>query len=171
MDQSHTVFVYGTLKRNQPNHHYLTNAQFVTEATCFQNFPLVIASKYNIPFAIAKPGAGHVNRTIRFFSLLVWSVSNLCFLQRIKGELFTVDQETLAKLDKLENHPTLYVRQVQSFETADGKIVEAWIYLLQEYKPEMLELAFYESYLSEGQHGKQYVARYSQESELKPANI
>lgn len=84
-------------------------------------------------------------------------------MQRIKGELFTVDEETLAKLDELENHPTLYVRQLQSFETTDGKIVEAWVYLLQEYKPEMLELEFFESYFSEGKHGKQYVARYNRD--------
>ncbi|KAK4036250.1 putative gamma-glutamylcyclotransferase CG2811 [Daphnia magna] len=147
MDQSYTVFVYGTLKRNQPNHHYLSSAKFITEATCFEKFPLVIASKYNIPFAINKPGSGF----------------------RIKGELFTVDEETLAKLDELENHPTLYVRQLQSFETTDGKIVEAWVYLLQEYKPEMLELEFFESYFSEGKHGKQYVA--SDDDLTKPEDI
>jgi gamma-glutamylcyclotransferase (GGCT)/AIG2-like uncharacterized protein YtfP len=61
MEQSsYTVFVYGTLKRNQPNHHYLSTAEFITEATCCQKFPLVIASKYNIPFAIEKPGIGYV---------------------------------------------------------------------------------------------------------------
>ncbi len=86
--------------------------------------------------------------------------------------MFSIDQQTLAKLDELENHPTLYERQVHSFETtADGKMIEAWIYLLREYKPEMLELEFYESYSSEGSHGKQYVPRYSQDTELKPANI
>ena len=67
MDQSSfTVFVYGTLKRNQPNHHYLSTAEFITEATCCQKFPLVIASKYNIPFAIDKPGIGHVNKSVLF---------------------------------------------------------------------------------------------------------
>jgi gamma-glutamylaminecyclotransferase len=92
-------------------------------------------------------------------------------VQRIKGEVFSVDKETLAKLDELENHPILYERQVHSFEKTDGKSIEAWIYLLREYKPEMLELEFYESYSSEGSHGKQYVPRYSRDTELKPANI
>ncbi len=95
----------------------------------------------------------------------------MAFIQRIKGELFSVDDATLAKLDELENHPTLYVRQVHSFEAADGKIIEAWIYLLREYKPEMLELEFYESYSSEGSHGKRYVSRYIRDTEIKPSNI
>ena len=95
----------------------------------------------------------------------------IAFIQRITGEVFSVDHETLAKLDELENHPTLYVRQVHSFEAANGNIIEAWIYLLREYKPEMLELEFYESYSSEGSHGKHYVSRYLRDTDLKPANI
>ena len=85
--------------------------------------------------------------------------------------MFSVDKETLTKLDELENHPTLYERQVHSFETAEGQSIEAWIYLLREYKPEMLELEYYESYSSEGSHGKQYVPRYSRSTNLQPANI
>lgn len=38
--------------------------------------------------------------------------------------------------------------------------VECWVYLLFNFKPFMLELPFLTSYLSEGDHGKHYVARY-----------
>lgn len=74
-------------------------------------------------------------------------------------------------MDELENHPVLYVRQVQRFEIADGRIAEAWVYLLKQYKPEMLELEFYESYESEGIHGKKYVARYLRDQSINPSNI
>lgn len=77
----------------------------------------------------------------------------------------------MVKLDELENHPTLYVRQVQKFETTEGTAIEAWIYLLKQYKPEMLDLEFYESYDSEGSHGKQYVPRYARDEALKADNI
>lgn len=61
----HHVFVYGTLKKGEPNEYWLTNtsngyALFVGEADTTVEYPLVIASKYNIPFLIDKPGTGQV---------------------------------------------------------------------------------------------------------------
>ena len=67
MDEEYLVFVYGTLKRNQPNHHYLSTSEFTAEAKSIEQFPLVIASKYNIPFCIEKPGTGHVSNATIFF--------------------------------------------------------------------------------------------------------
>nr|CAG4649501.1 EOG090X09KD [Scapholeberis mucronata]SVE93740.1 EOG090X09KD [Scapholeberis mucronata] len=121
---------------NQPNSHFMETAEFLSEAKTCEKFPLVIASKYNIPFAIDKEGTGF----------------------QIKGEIFRIDGATLVKLDELENHPVLYTRQVRRFTLADGSSIEAWVYLLKQYKPEMLELEFLESYDSEGSHGKKYVA-------------
>ena len=60
MNQTYLIFVYGTLKRNEPNHHYLQDSEFIMEATSCEQFPLVIASQYNIPFAVDKPGLGYV---------------------------------------------------------------------------------------------------------------
>ena len=62
----HRVFVYGTLKRNEPNHHWLTdkengNGTFVGSATTVEKFPLVISSRYNIPYVIDAQGQGMVN--------------------------------------------------------------------------------------------------------------
>lgn len=55
------VFVYGTLKRREPNHHWLTNesngiAKFVSTGQTTQSYPLIIATKYNIPFLLDCPG-------------------------------------------------------------------------------------------------------------------
>ncbi len=68
------VFVYGTLKKGEPNHHWLTNqdhgsAKFVGAGTTKELYPLVIASKYNIPFLLDKPGTGKVS---------VLKIHNIC---------------------------------------------------------------------------------------------
>ena len=58
MEDGFLVFVYGTLKRDEPNHHYMEKAEFLFKATTSERWPLVISSKYNIPFALYKPGFG-----------------------------------------------------------------------------------------------------------------
>ena len=65
----HKVFVYGTLKRNEPNHHWITDkengmANFMGVGTTVAKFPMVIASRYNIPYIINAEGQGHVRKHI-----------------------------------------------------------------------------------------------------------
>lgn len=60
------VFVYGTLKKGEPNHHWLEDVQkgrhtFVSEGQTLTEYPLVVATKYNIPFLLDAPGMGHVS--------------------------------------------------------------------------------------------------------------
>lgn len=60
------VFVYGTLKRNQPNNYHLNDSKngcavFKSTASTIQKYPLVISTKYNIPFLLLKEGIGHVS--------------------------------------------------------------------------------------------------------------
>ncbi len=60
------AFVYGTLKRGEPNHGWMVQpgkglVQFVSEGTMESRYPLVIASKYNIPFLLDVPGKGKVS--------------------------------------------------------------------------------------------------------------
>ena len=65
----YSVFVYGTLKKSEPNY-YLMNEK--TEGLCIYKghaktvdiYPLVIASRYNIPYILVHAeGKGHVSRT------------------------------------------------------------------------------------------------------------
>lgn len=61
---NHKVFVYGTLKKNEPNHHWLTNKEngesiFHAYGATVTKYPLIIATKYNIPFLLKDPGNGH----------------------------------------------------------------------------------------------------------------
>lgn len=84
----HRIFVYGTLKVGEPNAHLMTDstlgkAILVGKATTVRKFPLLIASRYNVPYLLHKPGTGH----------------------RIHGEVYDVDDKLLEFLDKFENHP------------------------------------------------------------------
>merc|ERR1711892_511917 len=90
------VFVYGTLKKGEPNHHWLSSIengfqQFHGQALTVNLFPLVIASRYNIPYLMDKAGIGN----------------------KIMGEIYEVDEKMLEKLDELEDHPRYYERRVE----------------------------------------------------------
>lgn len=88
------MFVYGTLKRNQPNHKLLTdhtngNATFLIDGNTIDRYPLLIGTRYNIPFLLNVNGTGN----------------------RINGEIYNVDENMLRRLDELEGHPHYYLRQ------------------------------------------------------------
>ena len=61
---NHTVFVYGTLKRGQPNHKLISDGlaagdcALVGVGATADRFPLVVASRYNIPFLLDARGKG-----------------------------------------------------------------------------------------------------------------
>ncbi|XP_031625492.1 putative gamma-glutamylcyclotransferase CG2811 [Contarinia nasturtii] len=117
------VFVYGTLKKGEPNHHWLTNkdngfARFECKGTTEKKFPLLIATKYNIPFLLDNaPDTGH----------------NIC------GEVYSVDETMFKNLDELEDYPELYDRNVFNVNGLDGNSHQCWIYLLKKYPDEFLK--------------------------------
>ena len=64
--QRYLMFVYGTLKRGQPNNHFLNNpesghAEFLCSGHTTAQYPLVIAGKYNIPYLLYIRGQGYVS--------------------------------------------------------------------------------------------------------------
>lgn len=88
------VFVYGTLKLNQPNYHKLLDnangeANLVKNGITNDKYPLVIGTRYNIPFLVDLPDVGH----------------------NVKGEIYAVDEKMLATLDEFEGHPHYYLRK------------------------------------------------------------
>ncbi|KAK6642634.1 hypothetical protein RUM43_004136 [Polyplax serrata] len=146
--KKHLVFVYGTLKRGEPNHSYLQvkdngYAKFVSQGKTVEKYPLVIASKYNIPFLLYNPGVG----------------------KNVKGEIYEVDDHVLSQLDILENHPSFYVRETESVqiipqkeENNDSKEeLKCWIYFLKHFKPSLLSMPFLVEYQSEGNHAQPYL--------------
>ncbi|XP_041988104.1 putative gamma-glutamylcyclotransferase CG2811 isoform X2 [Aricia agestis] len=147
----HKVFVYGTLKNNEPNHNWLTDPEngvgcFISEGTTKQKYPLIIATKYNIPFLLFNPGQGH----------------------HVRGEIYEVDDKMLSKLDILEDHPNFYVREVDVIITknSDGQNGEekCWVYFLKQFRPELMKFEQFENYSSAGSHGLTYMERSKRDS-------
>lgn len=97
------VFVYGTLKRGGYNHYILNSSIFEQE--------IKTKEKYSMYSMGAFP-----------FVLLAES------LVQITGEVFSVTEEVLKRLDILEGYPYFYNREQILLE--DG--TRAWIYYLQE---------------------------------------
>jgi gamma-glutamylcyclotransferase (GGCT)/AIG2-like uncharacterized protein YtfP len=100
-DEVIAVFVYGTLRRGQSNHHLLAGARWGGE----QRLPG--ARLHNLgpfPMAIATPDTA---------------------ADAVQGELWWVDAATLEQLDRLEGHPRLYERRPLTL--ASGQ--RAWVYL------------------------------------------
>ncbi|XP_026742050.1 putative gamma-glutamylcyclotransferase CG2811 isoform X2 [Trichoplusia ni] len=141
----HKVFVYGTLKRDEPNNYWLSDKKnghsaYIGEGTTTKKYPLIIATKYNIPFLIFKPGTGNL----------------------VKGEVYQVDDAMLGKLDILEDHPNYYVRELDDINTIKDKsneevMFKCWVYFLKKFKPELLRRPMLESYSSLGPHGLPYM--------------
>ncbi|MEB3254794.1 MAG: gamma-glutamylcyclotransferase family protein [Synechococcaceae cyanobacterium] len=95
------VFVYGTLRRGQANHHLLRGAHWGGE----QRLPGARLHDLGpFPMAIATPDTA---------------------ADAVQGELWWVDAATLARLDHLEGHPRLYERR--RLALASGQ--RAWVYL------------------------------------------
>lgn len=81
------VFVYGTLLRGEGNHRLLMGAQFVAQARTQSEFT----------FHDLGGCPGMIRGTD-------------CEHQTVLGELYDVDEEILAALDRLEGHPRFYRR-------------------------------------------------------------
>lgn len=149
------VFVYGTLKKGQPNYYRMFDsangkAEFLASACTTQNYPLVIAGRYNIPFLLHIPGQGH----------------------KVQGEIYKVDDKMLKFLDDFEAVPAMYQRTLVQLEVkewvgetegeerpAAGSTTEAFVYSTTTYQPEWTSLPSYESYDSHGDHGLEYTFR------------
>ncbi|KAL1021689.1 hypothetical protein UPYG_G00016660 [Umbra pygmaea] len=153
------IFVYGTLKKGQPNHFRMLpdqangKAEFCGYARTLERYPLVIAGKYNIPALLNRPGEG----------------------ERVQGEVYKVDNAMLTFLDAFEECPTMYQRtEVQlEMEDREGKgggtigracsALKSFVYSTTSYQPSWLKQPFYKSYDAYGDHGLTYVCRESRQ--------
>ncbi|XP_031414697.1 gamma-glutamylaminecyclotransferase-like isoform X2 [Clupea harengus] len=147
------IFVYGTLKKGQPNYSRMLDpvngkASFCGRASTIDKFPLVIAGKYNIPFLLNIPGEG----------------------QNVQGEVYSVDDQMLAFLDRFESIPHMYQRTLVKLKVEEwvdgagcaqtpGSTMEAFVYSTTTYQPEWVKLPSYENYDAYGDHGLEYVFR------------
>lgn len=83
------------------------------------------------------------------------------YFQNVVGEIYEVDDKMLESLDRLEEHPNFYVREVRSVRRADtNATVDCWIYFLKKFRPQLLSQTFFSDYSSSGDHGLKYAERY-----------
>jgi gamma-glutamylaminecyclotransferase len=101
------LFVYGTLKRGERNHHRMRGQEFLGAAAT--------APRYRVVDLGAHPG-------------LVRDPNGLA----IHGELFAVDARGLAELDEFEEVPGPFVRE--PIEVAGYQLV--WAYFMNTAPPE-----------------------------------
>jgi gamma-glutamylcyclotransferase (GGCT)/AIG2-like uncharacterized protein YtfP len=106
-----TIFVYGTLKRGCRNHLLLQAAEFLGEARTEAGYLLVDCGGY--PGLV---GAGLVR-----MELAPSEIGSGVF-----GELYKVDDELLAVLDRFEDVPNEYERVV--IQLSDGRKAEGYLY-------------------------------------------
>jgi gamma-glutamylaminecyclotransferase len=97
--EQHLVFVYGTLRQEEVNHELLVRARFVAEARTESSFELFDLG----PFPAMCAGGQTA----------------------VLGEVYAVDEATLARLDRLEGHPSFYQRTQIRLE--GGQEVETYL--------------------------------------------
>lgn len=111
----HLVFVYGTLKTGHYNNRALTLSK--TSKLIFDD-AFVKGQMYDLgpyPAVVVTPGSESA----------------------VKGEVWEVDDETLARLDHLEGHPTFYLRQklpLLSYShnpSVNKDAWQVWVYTMQ----------------------------------------
>lgn len=103
-----TLFVYGTLRKEQGNHRLLKSSKFIGNA------------KTKFRYALYGSGVPFLSRT--------GAVS------QVTGEVYSIDTATLERLDELEGHPDAYKREQAEVVLEDGTELTAWIYFHK--KPE-----------------------------------
>jgi hypothetical protein len=72
-------------------------------------------------------------------------------MQEIFGEMYDVDDKLLAHLDTLEGHPDVYTRTpTKCIMLETQAIVDCEVYMIFNFKPELLSLPFFSSYSDTG---------------------
>jgi gamma-glutamylaminecyclotransferase len=95
----HLVFVYGTLRQDEVNHDLLAQARFVAE--------------------------GRTEPCFELFDLGSFPAMSTGGETAVLGEVYAVDDATLARLDRLEGHPSFYQRAQIRLE--GGQEVETYL--------------------------------------------
>ncbi|KAG8282234.1 hypothetical protein J6590_040466 [Homalodisca vitripennis] len=144
----HPVFIFGAMKRGEPMHHWLENpengfCQFITKARTMEKFPMVIATKYNVPIVFYKPDVGH----------------------HIHGELYEMNLRMIKKLDKYEYLPSEIIARIETIMYNDSKTQELVKRPAIMYVKYYLDIDNWEQlpliadYHSKGSHGLEFKER------------
>jgi gamma-glutamylcyclotransferase (GGCT)/AIG2-like uncharacterized protein YtfP len=99
----HILFVYGTLKRNFGNHHYLRNGEYLGKGRTQSKYAMYISG---IPYVVKEQPVSFIH-----------------------GELYQVNSIQLERIDRLEGHPEWYCREQVQIIDEQKQLVTAWMYL------------------------------------------
>lgn len=94
------LFVYGTLKQNYDANYHLRTSLFVGKAVTASKYLLCKDKNHSYPYLLNIP------------------------VEQITGELYEVDENTLNSIDKYEDHPHLFKRELIALQDGDT----AWCY-------------------------------------------
>jgi gamma-glutamylaminecyclotransferase len=106
------IFVYGTLRHGLRNHYLLADGRA----------RLVARGQTDAPMTMHTADVGDSP---------VLGVPFLCAIRRthhVRGEVYAVDLDTLARLDRLEGHPHIYQRRPVAIRTDDGDVLACEAY-------------------------------------------
>ena len=81
----YNIFVYGTLKKGGCNHHFLKDSEFVKNDV-LKDHSIYVPDLFNFPLLLEDEGG------------------------KVHGEIYKIDDNTLANLDMLESEGSLYNR-------------------------------------------------------------
>lgn len=106
--------VYGTLKKGFSNHHpYMVGATHVTDI----EIPGIMFSMMHYPGLILHDSIGVNNPEARAF----------CLGYKAKAEVYNINEKILESLDRLEGHPSYYMRLPYKHPNLD----EVWVYTVK----------------------------------------
>jgi len=111
----HLVFVYGTLKQGQRNHHHMAGGRFLGPASTRR----AVYALFEYPSASAP---GRIAPSVEEGGTL-----------RIAGELYEVDDAHLARLDILERIGVDYQRKTAELD--DGRVAQIYLREPQSLRP------------------------------------
>ena len=98
------IFVYGTLKQGYGNHTYYLNKDPVTNGILYG---YRLFGQLGAGFPCIRPEDGYV-----------------------EGEVYEVDDQELAAIDRLEGHPTWYLRTKVEIVDNENKTMNVWTYVM-----------------------------------------
>ncbi|MCX8084218.1 MAG: gamma-glutamylcyclotransferase [Calditerrivibrio sp.] len=107
------VFVYGTLKKGKQFNYLMKDAKFLGRAETVEKYAMY---KDNIPYVVKDEQ-----------------------VSTIKGEVYLVNEKILHELDKFEEHPNYYYRELIKVRLDTGKEMDAYIYFFPEKRGVLVE--------------------------------
>ena len=105
----HRLFVFGTLKEGYCNFHVNQGRRVGSDHVTVEPYPLYVLGDEHLPWLLPTAGEGHP----------------------VVGQLFEVDDSTLAAMDRLErvDEPLWYSRQSIFVKPCEGgEACTAWVY-------------------------------------------